>query len=426
MFIDRGKIFVKGGDGGDGVVSFRREKHIPKGGPDGGDGGAGGDVVLVVNERLSTLSSLRDRRHFLAENGVPGGPKRQRGSQGDRLEIQVPPGTIVRDEDDYLLADLVADGQREVVARGGRGGRGNARFASSRHRTPQFRELGEPGEEKWIVLELKLLADVGLVGLPNAGKSTLLSAISAAKPTIADYPFTTLRPKLGVVRLDYERSFVVADLPGLIEGAHEGIGLGIDFLRHVERTQVLLHVVDLADPAGRDPVESLEEIEEELNAYDPALAQRPRIVVGNKIDALGDSNQQDLFIEKIRERGLPVFTISAVSKEGIKPLLETTWALLEEARKKPKETLDEPKGYRVYRPEGEKETRVVSADGVWIVRDPRFERWVAMTDLENTDALFHLNRRLRRAGLYDKLREAGVKEGDVIRIGSVEFEYEDE
>ncbi|MFO7941067.1 MAG: GTPase ObgE [Bacillota bacterium] len=428
MFIDRGRIFVRGGDGGHGIVSFRREKHIPKGGPDGGDGGAGGDVVLVVDSQLSTLSELRHKSHFRAQDGQSGGPAKRTGGTGEDLTIRVPPGTSVYDDRGRLLGDMVEDGERLVAARGGRGGRGNARFVSNRHRAPSFREKGEPGEEAWIQIELKLLADVGLVGYPNAGKSTLLSVISSARPRVADYPFTTLEPHLGVVTLDYERSFVVADLPGLIEGAHKGVGLGTEFLRHAERTEIILHLVDLSDPSGKDPVEAFEEIDEELRAYGHGLHSRPRIVVGTKMDLTGSRAVWDDFAREISERGYPVRRISAVTGDGVPGLMSETYRLLTEAKERGEKEGTKPSGYRVYRSEDIDDISIEwdEDERAWIVKSPRYQRWIAMTDFESREAILHLNARLRRSGLYERLEEAGVEEGDSVRVGEVEFEYEED
>ncbi|MFP4201132.1 MAG: GTPase ObgE, partial [Clostridia bacterium] len=355
-----------------------------------------------------------------------GGPANRTGKTGEDLLIRIPPGTAVYDDRGRLLGDMIEDGQRLVVARGGRGGRGNARFVSNRHRAPSFREKGEPGAEVWISLELKLLADVGLVGYPNAGKSTLLSVISSARPRVADYPFTTLEPHLGVVSLDYERSFVVADLPGLIEGAHKGVGLGTEFLRHAERTQVILHLVDLSDPSGKDPLEAFEEIDEELRAYDHGLHSRPRIVVGTKIDLTGSREAWDGFARAISERGYPVRKISAATGSGVSELMAETYLLLEQARARADEEGAKPSGYRVYRSEDIDDISIEWDDDerIWIVTSSRYDRWIAMTDFDSREAILHLNARLRRSGLYEKLEEAGVKEGDSVRVGEVEFEYE--
>ncbi len=320
QFIDRAKVFVQGGHGGNGCVAFRREKFVPKGGPSGGDGGKGGDVVLVADRNVHTLLDFKYKRHYKAERGRHGEGNKRSGKSGEDLEIKVPVGTVVRDaETGEILGDLTEHGQRLIVARGGRGGRGNAAFATPTRRAPDFAEPGQPGEERWIELELKLLADVGLVGFPNAGKSTFLSRISKAKPEIADYPFTTLRPILGVTRVgDY--SFVVADIPGLIEGAHKGKGLGHEFLRHVERTKLLLHLIDLTNPE-MEPEEAFEKINRELELYSPELAKKPQIVVGTKIDALTDRSKVERLKRYFEEKGYPFFAVSAVSGEGMEEFL---------------------------------------------------------------------------------------------------------
>ncbi len=320
QFIDRAKIFVQGGHGGNGCVAFRREKFVPKGGPSGGDGGKGGDVVLVADRNVHTLLDFKYKRHYKAERGRHGEGNKRSGKSGKDLEIKVPVGTVVKDaETGEVLGDLIEHGQRLVVAKGGRGGRGNAAFATPTRRAPDFAEPGEPGQERWIELELKLLADVGLVGFPNAGKSTFLSRVSKAKPEIADYPFTTLRPILGVTKVgDY--SFVVADIPGLIEGAHQGKGLGHEFLRHVERTKLLLHLIDLTNPQ-MEPEEAFEKINRELALYSEKLAQKPQIVVGTKVDALTDRSKVERLKRYFQEKGYPFFAVSAVTGEGMEELL---------------------------------------------------------------------------------------------------------
>lgn len=333
MFIDRAVIYVKGGDAGNGVVSFRREKFIPKGGPDGGDGGHGGDVILVADEGLSTLLDFQHRRHFRAQRGTHGQGAKRHGKRGGSLVVPVPVGTVVRDADTRdVIADLVQHGQRVVVARGGRGGRGNARFATPTRRAPRQAEPGEPGQERNIELELKLIADVGLVGLPNSGKSTLLSRVSAARPKIADYPFTTTEPYLGVVGLPDGRSFVLADIPGLIEGAHQGAGLGHTFLRHISRTSVLIHLVDLAAPE-RDPLADFQTVNNELRLYDPALERRPMLVALNKIDQPQARERAGGAEAAIRRMGYQVFLISGATGEGVEALMCAAADLLAEARR---------------------------------------------------------------------------------------------
>ena len=322
MFVDEVRIFVHSGRGGDGVCSFRREKYVPRGGPDGGDGGDGGNVMVVASGRLTTLLDLRYQQHYEAKPGNPGEGSNRHGRTAPDVIIHVPVGTVITDEaTGETLADLTADGQSQVVARGGRGGRGNANFATSTNRIPTRTEPGTPGEERWLHLELKLLADVGLVGFPNAGKSTLIAAISAARPKIADYPFTTLTPNLGVVSWGEDHSFVVADIPGLIEGAHEGKGLGVQFLRHIERTSFLLHLVDISEWAAEDPVVSYEVMRKELAAYDPSLKSRPSAVVGTKLDIRGDEQRLDRLRTYCKRHRLRFFPISAVTREGLGALI---------------------------------------------------------------------------------------------------------
>ncbi|MGB3989963.1 MAG: GTPase ObgE, partial [Acetivibrionales bacterium] len=323
MFIDRAKIHIKAGNGGNGMVSFRREKFVPAGGPDGGDGGKGGDIIFEVDEGLRTLIDFRYKRKYVAGSGENGGTAKRTGKSGKDLIIRVPPGTVVKDlETGRILADMVEPGQRTVVAKGGKGGAGNQHFATPTRQVPGFAKPGDPGEEYEVELELKMIADVGLVGFPNAGKSTLLSKVSAAKPKIADYPFTTLVPNLGVVRIDEGASFLLADIPGLIEGAHQGVGLGFDFLRHVERNRMLLHIVDVAGVDGRDPVDDFEKINEELRLYNPRLAERYQVVAANKVDLPQGQQNLERFKEAVEAKGFRVFPISAASGDGVKQLMQ--------------------------------------------------------------------------------------------------------
>ena len=332
MFIDQARIEVAGGAGGNGCVSFRREKYVPRGGPDGGPGGDGGSVVFVADPSLKALNSFRFRKRFVADRGRHGQGSGRSGRSGRDLVMKVPPGTVVIDErDETILADLVHVGDRVEVARGGRGGRGNASFATSTHQAPRESEPGRPGEERAVRLELKLIADVGIVGFPNAGKSTLISRISAARPKIGDYPFTTLEPHLGVVDLGQYRTLIVADIPGLIEGAHAGQGLGMKFLRHVERTRILIHLIDVAETSGRDPLHDLQVINAELAAFSANLADKPQLVVANKIDSLQDTDRLSALQAHCAETRTPLHRISAVSGEGVRDLLEATWALVERA-----------------------------------------------------------------------------------------------
>lgn len=418
MFYDHLKIYVKAGDGGNGCVAFRREKFVPFGGPAGGDGGRGGHVILRADEGLRTLVDFHFRCHFRAERGGHGEGKERHGKSGTDLVLQVPVGTVVRDATTgEVLADLVRHGQEVIVARGGRGGRGNARFATSTERAPRFAEKGEPGEERWLELELKLLADVGLVGLPNAGKSTILSRVSAARPKVADYPFTTLEPCLGVVRVGEGESFVLADLPGLIEGAHAGAGLGHKFLRHVERTRLLIHVVDAGGTEGRDPVADFAVINRELALYSPELAARPQVVAANKMD-LPESQPN---LERLRAAlpGYEVFPVSAATGEGLDRLMARVAELLREL---PAPRLVEAPGKAA----AGTPLRVRQEAGVFVVEGEKIERKVAMTDLDNPEAVRRLKHYFHQAGVEEALRSAGVKPGDTVRIGREEFIYQPE
>jgi GTP-binding protein len=405
-FVDVARLNVKGGDGGAGAVSFRREAHVPRGGPDGGDGGRGGDVWLQADRNVASLLAFRDHPHRKAQSGTHGSGKKRHGVSGADLVVAVPEGTSVYDFDGNLLADLVHHGDRWLAARGGRGGRGNARFLSNARRAPSFAEQGEYGEERWLRLELRLLADAALVGFPNAGKSTLISVVSAAKPKIADYPFTTLVPHLGVVRFR-EHEFVLADIPGLIEGAAEGKGLGHEFLRHVERARVLVVMCDLAPADGRSPAEQERVLLGELERYEPALLERPRLVVGSKAD--------------VATQEFAGLRVSAVTREGLDELLGRVATLVAQARAA--ETAEEP--YVVLRPEPEGFSVVREGDHEWRVKGRPAERTVALADLTNDEALAYVQQRLRRMGVERALVRAGVREGDLVRIGELELTYEE-
>ncbi|BCV24567.1 GTPase ObgE [Gelria sp. Kuro-4] len=419
MFYDTAKIFVRGGDGGNGCLSFRREKYVPRGGPDGGDGGRGGDVVLVADGGLHTLADFHYRAHFKAERGGHGRGSNKQGASAPDLVIRVPAGTVIKDaESGAVLADLAADGQRVVVARGGRGGRGNARFLSNTNRAPRLAEKGEPGEERWLLLELKLLADVGLVGYPNAGKSTLLARTTAARPKIADYPFTTLEPNLGVVELE-DTSFVLADIPGLIEGAHAGAGLGHEFLRHIERTRLLIHVVDAAGTEGRDPVEDYRRINAELTLYQEALAELPQVVAANKTDLPAAAAQLPRLTAAAGADGRRVFPLSAVTGEGVKELLGYVGGML--AKLPPRQAGEaEP---AVFRPGPEEGFHLERENGIFIIKGRAVERLVAMTDFKQEEAVQRLQRTLERMGVEKALAQAGARDGDIVRIGKQELEY---
>jgi len=404
-FVDVAQLNVKGGDGGAGAVSFRREAHVPKGGPDGGDGGRGGDVWLRANRNVASLLAFRDHPHRKATSGKHGAGKKLFGKAGDDLVVDVPEGTSVSSADGALLADLVRHGDRWLAARGGRGGRGNARFLSNARRAPSFAEQGEYGEERWLRLEMKLLADAALIGFPNAGKSTMISAVSAAKPKIADYPFTTLEPNLGVVRFQ-DHEFVLADIPGLIEGAAEGKGLGHQFLRHVERARALVILIDLAPVDGRSADEQERVLLDELRRYRPDLLGRPRVVVGNKAD-----------VAPVPFDGIRV---SAVTHAGLEEFLGAVATIVEEARA----AEDEPDAYVVLRPAEQGFSVVREGTHEWRVRGRPAERAVALADLTNPEAMTYVQQRLARMGVERALARAGAADGDVVRIGEIELTYE--
>jgi GTP-binding protein len=418
MFFDEAKIQVKGGDGGDGCVAFRREKFVPFGGPSGGSGGPGGNVYLVADHNLSTLVHFKRRAHFKAEKGGRGSGQNQQGKTGKDVQVSVPTGTMVFDADtDEFLVDLVADGQQVLAARGGRGGRGNAVFASPTNQAPRLAEHGEPGQERWLRLELKLIADVGIIGVPNAGKSTLLSVVSAARPEIAAYPFTTLQPNLGVVAVDGYKSFVLADLPGLIEGASQGVGLGTRFLRHVERTRLLIH---LLDGAGADPLADYETINRELAQFSEQLAAKPQIVVLNKMDLPDAQAWWPLVQEAMRARDVEAQAISAVSGQGVKVLMQRALALLQSLPTP--EPL--PPAPAVFRPaENEEAFTIEREDGGWRVRGTRVERVAAMTPFVLPEAAARFQRQLQAMGVVEALKEAGVQPGDTVCIGDRELEW---
>ena len=419
MFFDEAKIYIKSGDGGDGSVAFRREKFVPFGGPSGGNGGPGGAIYLVADRNLNTLVHFKKRVHFKAENGGRGSGKNQQGKTGaDRL-VPVPPGTMVYDADTgELLADLLEDEQRVRLAKGGRGGRGNAAFASPTNQAPRLAEHGEPGLERWLRLELKLIADVGVIGMPNAGKSTLLSVVSAARPKIAAYPFTTLQPNLGVVRVDELQSFVMADVPGLIEGASDGVGLGYQFLRHVERTRLLIH---LLDGAATDPLVDYETINRELAQFSERLAAKPQIVVLNKMDLPDAQTWWTLIEEALEERGVEAHAISAVSGQGVRPLLHRTFELL---RTLPAVEL-EPEAPAVFRPDKDEHAFTIEReDDGWRVRGVRVERVAAMTPFNLPEAVARFQRQLRAMGVVEALEQAGVQSGDTVRLGEEELEWQ--
>ncbi|MGI6451362.1 MAG: GTPase ObgE [Desulfitobacteriia bacterium] len=421
MFYDRAKIYVKAGDGGAGAVSFRREKYVPLGGPNGGDGGRGGNIILVADEGLRTLVDFRYRRHYKAERGEHGQGKDRHGKGAEDLTLSIPVGTIVKDDaSGEILADLTKHGQKVVIAKGGRGGRGNARFISNTNKAPTVAEKGEPGEERWLLLELKLLADVGLVGFPNVGKSTLISRVSAARPKIADYHFTTLVPNLGVVKVEDE-SFVMADIPGIIEGAHTGAGLGHEFLRHIERTRLLLHVLDISGSEGRDPLQDFEIISRELKAYSPALAERTMLVVPNKMDVQGAAENLQRLREFLKEQ-YEIFPISAVTGEGIEALLHRIIQVLPQVP--PIEFSASPDEHRVVR--AEREERFVierQDDGEFVLKGKEIEKHAAMAYLDTEDGLMRFQNILKVMGVDEALKAEGIQEGDQVIIGKLELEW---
>lgn len=421
MFIDQVNVYVKAGDGGNGIAAFRREKYVPKGGPAGGDGGNGGDIVFVVDEGLSTLMDFRYNRHFKAERGENGMSKGKHGKNVAAYEIPVPPGTTVYDADTgETVADLTIQGQKALIAQGGKGGRGNIRFATSRNPAPNLAENGEPGQERNIRVELKVLADIGLVGFPSVGKSTLLSVVSAARPKIADYHFTTLSPNLGVVDTDDGRSFVMADLPGLIEGAHEGVGLGHQFLRHAERTRIIVHVIDMAGTEGRDPFEDYEKINAELRQYDRGMHDKKQVIVANKMDMPDAEANLEAFKQQLRE-DIPVFPISAITKSGLRHLL---YHLADTLATIPitEEDVDEKV---VIRHEPEKEAFHVqnAGNGIFILSGDKLERLFKMTDFTSDEGVSRFARQLRHMGVDQTLREKGAQDGDIVRLLDFEFEF---
>ena len=422
MFIDRAKISIKAGDGGDGMSSFRREKYAPKGGPNGGDGGRGGDIVFLADRNMNTLLDFRYKKKFKAQKGGDGEDTNKFGRHAEAVVIKVPVGTLVFDEEtDELIADLIEDGQTAIVGRGGRGGRGNARFANSVNRAPTFAEHGEPGEERTLRMELKLLADVGLVGYPSVGKSSIIATVSAARPDIAAYHFTTLTPVLGIVRIDDQTNFVMADIPGLIEGAHEGKGLGHDFLRHIERTRLIVHVLDVSGMEGRDPMEDYRKINKELAAYNERLSSRPQIIAANKMD-LPDARSNYPAIESaLKAEGREVFPVSAATGEGLLPLVQRIAEMLATL---PKEDMTVAPVIPTVADDDSPDFTIRRDDsGAFIVEGKNIERLVAMTRFHDEESLRRFQNILRRNGIDEALRNRGIKDGDTVRIREMEFEF---
>ena len=422
MFVDYAKIIIKSGDGGNGAATFRREKYVAAGGPDGGDGGKGGDIIFEVNPDANTLIDFRFKKKFKAENGQNGSGNHCFGKKGEDLIVKVPKGTVVKDaESGKIIVDLSEDNQREIILPGGRGGKGNSHFATSTRQAPRFSQDGEKGLEKEVILELKLLADVGLLGFPNVGKSTILSVVTSATPKIADYHFTTIEPNLGVVKTEYGDSFVIADIPGIIEGASEGVGLGIQFLRHIERTRLLLHVIDVSGIEGRNPVEDFYHINEELRKYSEKLSLRKQIIVANKIDAMQDENLYNSLEELAKKENLEIYKVSAATGEGLSELFKRVSEVLKEL---PKEDLVESEERVVYTLKEDKdEFEINIVDGEYIVTGKAVERLMGRVNIGDNESLNYLQRRLKDLGIEDALREKGINEGDTVKILEWEFEW---
>ena len=434
MFLDNAKVSVKAGRGGDGMVAFRREKYVANGGPWGGDGGRGGDVIFVVNEGLRTLMDFRYNRHFKAKAGEKGMTKGMHGRGAENLYVSVPQGTTVRDaQTGKVIADLVKNGQEFIVAHGGRGGRGNIRFATPRNPAPEISENGEPGEERELALELKILADVGLVGFPSVGKSTLLSVITAAKPKIGAYHFTTIVPNLGMVRTKSGDSFAVADLPGLIEGASQGVGLGTQFLRHIERTRVILHVIDMSASEGRDPYEDYLAINKELETYNLRLLERPQIIIANKMDMPQAAENLEQFKEKLDanygefDDKPQIFPISGIAHQGLDAILDDTAQLLAQTDDFLLYDESDMQEEAYYGFEEEEKAFDISRadDAAWVLSGEKLEKLFVMTNMERDEAIMKFSRQLRGMGVDQALRERGAKDGDIVRIGKFEFEFVD-
>lgn len=424
MFVDKAKIFVKAGNGGNGSVSFRREKYVPAGGPDGGDGGRGGSIIIEADGALRTLMDFKYKTKYSAPSGEDGSKKRRAGKNGEDLLLKVPEGTIIRDEKTGLvIADLKNSGDRIVVAKGGFGGKGNQHFANAVRQAPAFAKSGTDGQERWIVLELKMIADVGLLGFPNVGKSTFLSIVTSAKPKIANYHFTTITPNLGVVKTRHGESFVMADIPGIIEGAADGVGLGHDFLRHVERTKVLIHIVDISGIEGRDPIEDFEKINSELKLYNEKLATRPQIVVANKSDLLFDDSIYADFKKNLEDNGYEVFKMSAATREGVDEVIDRVVRVLAESSEIELVSEDE-----IYRPEddvNEDEGLFIEVDenGVYVVKGKELRRIMYSVNFDDVESLQYFQNQMESRGVFDKLRAMGIEDGDSVKIYELEFEF---
>ncbi|MBF1045132.1 MAG: GTPase ObgE [Peptostreptococcus sp.] len=424
MFIDKARIFVKAGNGGNGAVSFRREKYVPAGGPDGGDGGRGANIIMVADTGLRTLMDFKYKKKYSAQHGEDGSKKKRAGKNGEDLILSVPEGTVIRDEKTGLIiADLKKAGDQAVVARGGYGGKGNQHFANAVRQAPAFAKSGTDGQERWITLELKMIADVGLLGFPNVGKSTFLSVVTSAKPKIANYHFTTLTPNLGVVQTRHGESFVIADIPGIIEGAADGVGLGHDFLRHVERTKVLVHIVDISGIEGRDPIDDFEKINEELGLYNERLSTRPQLVVANKSDLLFDESIYENFKKTMEEKGYEVFKMSAATRDGVDQVIDRVSQLLNEVEDvelvsqeelyRPELDVDEDGGLKVQ----------VDENGIYVVTGRELRRIMYSVNFDDMESLQFFQAQMEAKGVFDMLREAGIEDGDTVKIYELEFEF---
>lgn len=424
MFIDKARIFVKAGNGGNGAVSFRREKYVPAGGPDGGDGGRGANIIMVADTGLRTLMDFKYKKKYSAQHGEDGSKKKRAGKNGEDLILSVPEGTVIRDEKTGLIiADLKKAGDKAVVARGGYGGKGNQHFANAVRQAPAFAKSGIDGQERWITLELKMIADVGLLGFPNVGKSTFLSVVTSAKPKIANYHFTTLTPNLGVVQTRHGESFVIADIPGIIEGAADGVGLGHDFLRHVERTKVLVHIVDISGIEGRDPIDDFEKINEELRLYNEKLASRPQIVVANKSDLLFDETIYENFKKTMEEKGYEVFKMSAVTRDGVDQVIDKVSQLLNEV-----EDVELVSQEEMYRPELDVDDEgglkvEIDEDGIYVVTGKELRRIMYSVNFDDMESLQFFQAQMESKGVFDMLRQAGIEDGDTVKIYELEFEF---
>ena len=424
MFIDKARIFVKAGNGGNGAVSFRREKYVPAGGPDGGDGGRGANIIMVADTGLRTLMDFKYKKKYSAQHGEDGSKKKRAGKNGEDLILSVPEGTVIRDEKTGLIiADLKKAGDKAVVARGGYGGKGNQHFANAVRQAPAFAKSGTDGQERWITLELKMIADVGLLGFPNVGKSTFLSVVTSAKPKIANYHFTTLTPNLGVVQTRHGESFVIADIPGIIEGAADGVGLGHDFLRHVERTKVLVHIVDISGIEGRDPIDDFEKINEELRLYNEKLASRPQIVVANKSDLLFDETIYENFKKTMEEKGYEVFKMSAVTRDGVDQVIDKVSQLLNEV-----EDVELVSQEEMYRPELDVDDEgglkvEIDEDGIYVVTGKELRRIMYSVNFDDMESLQFFQAQMESRGVFDMLRQAGIEDGDTVKIYELEFEF---